>query len=332
MKQLYLFIVIIVTGTVALQAQDAKRAKTYFDRAFYMDAIPLYVELVKNNRSKETVQNLADSYYNTYQLPKAAKWYSYLTSVYGENLDEDYFFKYSQTLKSIGEYSEATEVLIDYYTKKEEVQKVDKLKADLIYLDNVNAIGERFTMKNLSLNTPLSEFGAAEVDSNLVYTASEKKGLSLVGKTYRWNNQGYLDLYQHPLTKLAFGDSISTAFSKKVNTKMHEGTFAISKDGQTLYFTRNNFIRGKKRTDANKISNLKIYKASLINGEWGKIEELPFNSDDFSTEHPALSNDGRTLYFASDRPGGQGSFDLYAVSVAGNGSFGEPKNLGDKIR
>ncbi|QCX01100.1 flagellar motor protein MotB [Aggregatimonas sangjinii] len=331
MKKIYLFIALFATGIMALQAQDAKRAKTYFDRAFYSDAIPLYEELAKNNRSKETVRNLADSYYNTYQLPKAAKWYSYLTSVYGENLDENYFFKYSQTLKSIGEYAEATEVLMEYYTKKGETQQVEELRAELVYLENVAAIGERFTMKNLALNTPTSEFGAAEINSNLVYSASEKNQFSLVSKPYRWNNQAYLDLYQHALSNLNLGDSVSTGFSKKVNTKMHEGTFALSKDGQTLYFTRNNFIRGKKRTDSKKISNLKIYKASLTDGEWGNIEELPFNSDDFSTEHPALSHDGRTLYFASDRPGGLGSFDLYKVSLSNNGEFGEPENLGAQI-
>ena len=331
MKKIYLFIIIIVTSTLSVQAQDTKRAKTYFDRAFYTDAIPLYEELAKNDRSKETVQNLADSYYNTYQLPKAAKWYSYLTSVYGENLEEDYFFKYSQTLKSIGEYAEATEVLMEYYSRKAENKRAKKLQADLKYLKNVDAIGERYTITNIALNTPMSEFGAAQVDSNLVYTASEKKGHSLLNKRYRWNNQGYLDLYQHPLSKLDLGDSISSGFSKKVNTKMHEGTFSISKDGQTLYFTRNNFIRGKKHTDDQKISNLKIYKADLIDGEWANIEELPINSDDFSTEHPALSPDGSTLYFASDRPGGHGSYDLYKVAISATGEFGEPKNLGDQI-
>lgn len=331
MKKVYLFIACTILGLGMLQAQDLKRAKTYFERAFYSDAIPLYEELVKSNRSKEVVQNLADSYYNTYQLPRAAKWYAYLTEVYGENLSEDYYFKYSQTLKSIGQYGEATEVLMEYYTQADQTAKVEKLKAALSYLENVDAIGERFTLKSLALNTERSEFGAAQVDSNLVYSAAKKKEFPLGNKIYRWNNQGYLDLYQHPVSNLDLGDSISTSFSKKVNTKMHEGTFAISRDGQTLYFTRNNFIHGKKRTDSKKISNLNIYIATLKDGEWTNIAALPFNGDDFSTEHPALSPDGKTLYFASDRTGGQGSFDLYSVTVFNNGTFGEPKNLGDKI-
>ena len=331
MKKVYLFIASMILGLGMLQAQDLKRAKTYFERAFYSDAIPLYEELVKNNRSKEVVQNLADSYYNTYQLPRAAKWYAYLTEVYGENLSEDYFFKYSQTLKSIGQYGEATEVLMNYYSKEGATVKVEKLKAELNYLENIEAIGNRFTLNPLALNTELSEFGAAQIDSNIVYSAAKKKELPLVNKKYRWNNQGYLDLYQHPISKLHLGDSISTSFSKKINSKMHEGTFAISKDGQTLYFTRNNFIHGKSGSDSKKVSNLNIYKARLKNNEWADVVSLPINGDDFSTEHPALSNDGKTLYFASDRKGGQGSFDLYSVTVFENGTYGEPKNLGDKI-
>ena len=60
-------------------------------------------------------------------------------------------------------------------------------------------------------------------------------------------------------------------------------------------------------------------------------EPLPFNSSEYSTGHPALSPDNKTLYFSSDRPGGQGQSDLYKVEVKGKGKFGEPKNLGDKI-
>ncbi len=330
MKKIYLFIAIMCNSAFILHAQDLKRANNYFDNTFYYDAIPLYEELAKTNRSKEVVQNLADSYYNTYQLPKAAKWYSYLTSVYAENLEENYFFKYSQTLKSIGEYDDSTTALIDYYTSKGATDKAEKLKKELIYLENVDAIGERFTIKSLALNTAFSEFAAAEVGDHLMYASADKKG-SLSKKIFRWNHEDYLNLYQHPIAKLEMGDSLSSAVSKKINTKMHEATFAISKDMKTLYFTRNNFIKGKKHTDDKKVSHLKIYKAVLENEEWGKIEELPFNSDDFSTEHPSLSADGKTLYFSSDRPGGYGSHDLYAVSILEDGTFGEPKNLGSKI-
>src|SRR5690606_23070391 len=131
--------------------------------------------------------------------------------------------------------------------------------------------------------------------------------------------------------KIGQNDSFSNSLSDKVNTKMHEGTYAITKDRKTIYFTRNNFIKGRKRTDNKKISNLKIYKAEWIDGEWSNITELPFNSDDYSTEHPALSHDETKLYFSSDRSGGFGSFDLYSVDIISDGSYGVPKNLGSSI-
>lgn len=327
--KLILALTVFVCGMV--QSQDLKRADAYFERAFYSDAIALYEELAKNNRSRNVVQNLADSYYNTYQLPQAAKWYAYLTSVYDENLDESYFFKYSQTLKSVGEYGEATEVLMDYYTRKGDTAKVEQLQKDLEYLENVNAIGDRFEMNSLALNTVFSEFGAAEIDSNLVYAAAEKKGIPVISKTYRWNNEGYLDLYAHPKGKLNLADSLSVGYSKQINTRMHEGTFAITKDRQTFYFTRNNFSKGKKRTNAKKVSYLKIYRADWDGEKWSNVKELPFNSDDFSNEHPTLSADEKTMYFASDRAGGLGSFDIYSVAIYNNGSYGEPKNLGPAI-
>jgi len=162
-----------------------------------------------------------------------------------------------------------------------------------------------------------------------VYTAARKKNTSK--KLYRWNNQNYLDIYSHPFNKINEGDSLSKSLSGQINTKMHEGTFAITKDKKTIYFTRNNFIRGKKGTDAKKISNLKVYKAEWNGNAWENITELPFNSDDFSSEHPALNKDETKLYFSSDRSGGYGSFDLYSVNILAEGIFSNPVNLGPVI-
>ena len=148
----------------------------------------------------------------------------------------------------------------------------------------------------------------------------------ILPKVYRWNNENYLDLYAHPIDRLDAGDSLSVALPGSVNSKLHEGTFAITKDRNAIYFTRNS----KSRTDG-KISNLKIYKAEWKNGAWRNGTALPFNSDDFSTEHPALNADGTRLYFASDRKGGFGSFDLYYVTIGKDGFYGNPINLGKTI-
>lgn len=329
MKKILFTILCLGFMQASFAQQDLKRANTYFERAYYTDAIPLYEELAKTNKSSVVIKNLADSYFNTNQLPNAAKWYSYLTSVYGKNLDESYFFKYSQTLKAVGEFEEATEVMMAYYAAQNQPEKVAELKAQLTHLENVDAIGERFDLENLALNTAKSEFGAVKVDSTLIYSAPKKK--ALVKKVYRWNNESYLDMYAHPISQLAIGDSISTSYSETINTKMHEATFAISKDRKTIYFTRNNFSKGKKKTDGNKVSRLKIYKAEWVDNKWQNEAELPFNNDDYSTEHPTLNPSENILYFSSDRPGGFGSLDLYSVAINENGTYGDPINLGETI-
>ncbi|WP_430427673.1 OmpA family protein [Maribacter litoralis] len=325
--QLYLILFIGVFQTGWTQ-QDLKRANDLFEKSYYADAIALYETALPSNKSSQVIKNLADSYYHTFDLKSAARWYRYLISNYGDTVSELYYFRLNQSLKAIGEYEEANNVLIDYYTKEKNVTYLQQLKKDITYLENVSAIGDRFAIENSKLNTTTSEFGAMQVRNTLWYTATHKNATA---KTYRWNNQHYLDIYTHAIDKEQYGDSLSTSLSKQINTKLHEGAFTVSADGNTMYFTRNNSNSGKRKTDDKKISNLKIYSANLVDGEWKNIIELPFNSDDFSNEHPALNADGTKLYFSSDRPGGFGSFDIYEVNIQADNTFSKPVNLGSII-
>ncbi|WP_339842218.1 OmpA family protein [uncultured Maribacter sp.] len=329
MKKILTYLIIFIgVFQTAWAQQDLDRANDLFEKAYYADAIALYEAALAKNKSSHLIKNLADSYYHTFDLNAAARWYRYLILNYGDSVDEAYYFKLSQSLKAIDQYEEAETVLFDFYTKEGDTAKLQQLKEDTKYLENVKAIGNRFDIENSSFNTASSEFGAMKIGDEIWFTATHKKTGS---KTYRWNNEHYLDIYKHPADKEFLGDSLSTALSDKINTKLHEGAFALSLDGNTLYFTRNNFKNGKRKTDDKKISNLKIYSANLVDGDWKNITELPFNSDDFSNEHPTLNADGTKLYFASDRPGGFGSFDIYVVSLQSDNIFSAPVNLGSVI-
>jgi outer membrane protein OmpA-like peptidoglycan-associated protein len=79
------------------------------------------------------------------------------------------------------------------------------------------------------------------------------------------------------------------------------------------------------------VNHLKIYRSQKLNGDWTDAAEVPFNSDDFSTGHPALSPDGKLLYFVSDMPGSIGQTDIFVVDVHDDGTFSEPRNLGPEI-
>lgn len=123
---------------------------------------------------------------------------------------------------------------------------------------------------------------------------------------------------------------VAEVFSKELNTKYHEGPLTFSADGGTIFFTRNNYNEGKSRKSSDNVNKLKLYTAQLRDGGWADVQEMPFNSDEYSTGHPALSRDGKVLYFVSDRPGGKGGTDVYASRLE-NDKWSEPRNLGAPI-
>jgi outer membrane protein OmpA-like peptidoglycan-associated protein/tetratricopeptide (TPR) repeat protein len=329
MQRILIVLLVFFIQFLSAQEQDLKLAKIYFDRTYYSKAIPLYANAIQEKRSLEVVRNLADSYYFTNDFAAALKLYSYLVRTYGQNLEEEYYFRYIQTLKAAGDYAEANAILRKYLTEKNNIDAVVQLEKDTEELENISAIGNRFEIKNLPINTKYSEFGSVKKGDLLVFS-SIRSNKDLFDKVYPWNNENYLDLNTIPLQNLIAGDSITTSFSKEINTNMHESNAVFTKDGKTMYFTRNNFKKGKRAKNKQKISKLQIYSAELIDGKWTNITSLPFNSDDYSTEHPALSLDEKTLYFASDMPGSLGSFDLFSVKI-NNGTFETPKNLGATI-
>lgn len=124
--------------------------------------------------------------------------------------------------------------------------------------------------------------------------------------------------------------SAGQRFSRVLNTKYHEGPATFSRDGSRIIFTRNNYNEGRASKSAEGVTKLKLYTARQQDGTWTGVEELPFNSDDYSVGHPALSRDEQLLFFASDMPGGTGGTDLY-VSRYQNGQWGRPVNLGETI-
>jgi peptidoglycan-associated lipoprotein len=110
------------------------------------------------------------------------------------------------------------------------------------------------------------------------------------------------------------------------NRAGNESSPVLTKDGKTIYFTRNDQEKISTIEDE-KSYFLKIYKASLIDNKWQNIEELPFCSNTFNTANPALSPDEHILYFASDRPGTNGQSDIYKVIIYYDGSYSKPINL-----
>jgi outer membrane protein OmpA-like peptidoglycan-associated protein len=329
MKKLLVIIFVFSIQFIKAQDQDLVRAKRFFDKTYYSEAIVLYGKLAVDKPSQEVIKNLADSYYYTNDLIKAQRYYRLLINSYNKDLDREYYYRYAQTLKASNSDDQANAALREYYAKSANADEAVYFEKELKELENVSAIGNRFEIKNLAINTPNSEFGAVEYKDNLVF-AGVKLNPGLFDKKFKWDNETYLNLVAVQTKNSNSKEAVLQYFADELKTGMHESNAVFTKDGKTIYFTRNNSKNGKKRKNEQKISNLQIFKAELVEGKWTNVTALPFNSPNYSVEHPALSADEKVLYFSSDMPGTLGSFDIFSVNI-NKGAFDTPKNLGPVV-
>ncbi|GGX09622.1 TolB family protein [Aquimarina muelleri] len=221
------------------------------------------------------------------------------------------------------------DVIWEFDKEKKTLKSVKNLEEQRSIDKRAKQLVDKFVVNKLSINSKYSDYAPSFFNGELVFASSRNTNnfLNIVDES---NNQPFLDLYSISIANISNKNDV-LRLKGNINTKFHESSATFSKDGETVYFTRNNYSKNKSITSINGVVLLKIYKASYINGKWDDIEELPFNSDEYSIAHPALSPDGKFLYFASDMPGSIGKSDLYVVEINRDGSFGEPRNLGSQI-
>lgn len=311
-KQIYILAsLLLVSGITLAQKGNTKRANKLFEMRAFTQAAELYET---KERKQEVLQNLADSYYYNTSLQKAIKTYRELFVEYGDSIDIEYHFRFAQALKGVKEYKEADKHLSRYYNKS--------VNTNAFIETTGKTTPHNFELKQIVNENSSSDFGLSFYGDNKVAFASAR---NTENPAYSWNDLPYLDLYSATLTDDNILKDIEP-FSEAINTSSHESSVVFSKDGKTMYFNRTNTTR--KKTDEERIAHIKIYKAELVDGVWTNVTALPFTSNSYSTEHPALSKDEKTLYFASDMPGTLGSFDIYKVAINDDGTYGEPENLG----
>ena len=113
------------------------------------------------------------------------------------------------------------------------------------------------------------------------------------------------------------------------SAKYNQGGVTFSPDGQTMYAAVNAHRNNKLSLVERTYSPLQIYRFSLRSGQWDAEDKTNVSSEQYSTSSPALSADGKTLYFVSDRPAGMGETDIYRAALLDQGRFG-PAELHDR--
>ncbi len=319
----YLILLLFIGNSYMVSAQTGKQKKAdrLYDDLAYIEAVDIYKELIANdfNASVNSLK-LGDSYMKL-SSPENAVFY-YEDGLKADNVSPEYYFKYAQALRGVKRYEESREWLQKYSDAKGRTKDVDDMLSTNIADFKIK---DEYTIENVTYNSGFSDFGAYEKNGKTYFVSARDAGMSKKSKTYSWNGEPFLDVYELD------GDKVSP-LSGDVNTILHDGPITITKDGKYMYFNRNNYLNNKRgKKDKENTNHLKIYRATNNNGSWSDVVELPFNNNSYSVGHPALSADEKTLYFASDMPNGFGGTDIYKVEILGDNLYGNPTNLGDKI-
>ncbi len=325
MKNRYILSTLIIalsyTFTFAQNDGISTSTEKKYDKLSYVETTKELLKLVeKGNKTPEVYKKLANSYYFNTKMEEASIWYGELFKL-DAVVEYEYYYRYAMSLKAIGDYKGANANMKKFAILKPNDSRAILFSKSPNYLETIESLSGDFELENLDFNSRFSDFGTSFYKDGIVFASSRGDG-----KLYKWNEQPFLDLYFYNTES-----NTVKPFSQNINTQYHESSTSFTQDGNTIYFTRNNYFKGKVRKSDEKVNGLKIFKAEFINGAWKNIVSMPFNNDDYNVAHPALSLDQSKLYFASDMPGTRGKSDIYYVDILEDGTYGDPVNLGDAI-
>ncbi|MDB9755619.1 OmpA family protein [Winogradskyella sp.] len=329
MKNLKTLLFITLMSSFCLTAQNnaTKKADKQFTRYEFVKAAESYKKLVEDGKADAYVYGqLAESYYNIFNTVEAERYYAKALETSSE---PEMIYKYAQMLKANGKYEESNQQMDKFATMRPSDDRATAYRDNPNYLPKILEQGKKFNLQNADFNSEQSDFGGTMSDGKLYITSGRNNSR----KTYGWNQEPFLDIYA--MSKNSDGSyQAAELMNDEINTRYHEGLVSFSPDGSTMYFSRESYFEKDFQKDSlsrTRFSQLYLFKATKLGNDWDTVESLKLNSKNYSVKNPAVSADGKTLFFASDMPGGFGMFDIYKAPINEDGSLGTPVNMGQKV-
>lgn len=322
----YISLLVILTYALSLSAQAPTRkvADKQFEMHAYQVALESYLELLKQEpESHKLHQKAGLCYYYTGKPAEAVKHFS--TVLEQKNPDPLIHFYTGKALMMIGKYQTAIKSFVAY-------ESTDPVIAShFIKMCNLASImaepDQRYSIEHAGFKSTQTELGIGihgnKVHFNSFYSKIANPPSGWVsGDQYHYIFTGSTD---------ANGRILKAELLKKaINITANEGPAAFAPDGKSVIFMRLH-LNGNNRLLPETGLQSGLFMADVnAAGHWDNIKPFPYNSAGWSNAWPFISQDGKYLYFASDKPGGLGGFDLYYCTRQGN-DWSEPVNLGSAV-
>jgi 5-hydroxyisourate hydrolase-like protein (transthyretin family) len=318
------------SATLSAQTLIEKADKQYELHAYRL-AAQSYEQLLQRETIEDGVlSKLADCYLQTNQIGKAANAFS--RAALSKQMRPDDNLTYGRVLMMLGRYDEAMSQFDAVRTTAPAVAEHFK-KACRFAKENDDNAGNFQVTNFAKANTAAADFSPSIWRDQVMWSSARTDMARTQEKSVKkdWSgtssaNQMFAGAIENVSTQAFQVRFLKNDFKNVPN----ESNPSFSADGKTVAFMRNNFADGN-RISSNGGLEMSIYIATADDeGGWSDAKAFPYNGLGYSTGFPCLSPDGNTLYFASNRPNGQGGFDIYQSKKRGS-SWGEPINLGTSI-
>ena len=316
------FLVLLWITPFQVSAQKAK-GDACFKSYDYREAITYYTKAVKaNSNDTGSLVHLADCYRILRDYDNAETYYAKAVAMPG--ISARTFFYYGEVLKNNGKIDEAKQqflkasIMSSDSSATREVRYCNKLKQKNYVAYLIKPVDK--------INSDHTDFCPTFYNDDLVFVSDRQADIVNMSQN---NSVGgnFFKLFLARSAKDGFDSPKEFPLTvNKTETQYNIGPVSFTGDGKVMYYTQVAAIRKKDY-----VNQAKLFYCEKSGNSWGKPQPMPFNSDSYSCMDAAISADGNTLYFSSDMPGGYGGCDIYVCQKSGNGTWSQPKNLGNEV-
>ncbi len=312
---------ILIHMSVFSTTRVVKKAELLYQEFSFPKAIQYY-EKADSLTSLE-IKHLAECYDRVCNYEQAEK--VYFSIINNPVFTNDDLFRLIVILKRNGKYKEAEEYMGIYYNNLSKDIRSGSFKETQSYFDQLLQENNLFQIRNLKMNSSEIDFSPAFYGSDIVFASSRRKW-SGIKRLYNWNQKAFLDIFHAKVDSIGEFEKPSK-LRGKINRKWNDGPACFARAGSLIAYTQDDYSNKDKNAEI----KLNIFFSEKKGKKWGKPIAFTYNNKYYSVGHPSLTEDGNTLYFSSDMPGGFGGVDIYVVNRKNDGEWGPPENLGSLI-
>lgn len=309
---------------------DIQKANAYFKKEEFTNAVSLYVGVSKKEKNAKNIAlQIARCYYYLNEYQPCTQWYErYLET---NELPAEDVIKFAEAWQALHNYKEAIKWYTVYHTINPEndliMNKIWRLKnIKYLYEDSIF-----YSLNFLPINSKSGDLCPVLMGEDLVFM-SNREPYTFFNRTDSKTNSPFYKLYH---TRLKNGAAIGNTvydrpkrFGKELKARYHQGPVSFYDGNSKMIYSA--VPHRKTASSTNGGLHQQLYFAEKKKNKWSTVHPFAHNEAEVSFTQPAMSDDGNTLYFTSDKAGGYGKRDIYKSDYVNN-QWTTPVNLGEKI-